>query len=132
MHPLRRSLEAAVAELGGRLRLPLQLGGADAVALRFGDPPEDIVIEWVERGQCVAVHAAFVVPPEVDRKELAAALLRGHVAGLATLGCTFWALPDDSLRVGLTLVGPTLAGPELAESLARVSKAAGLPKRELP
>jgi len=85
MHPLRTALDGSLLELGARIGHALELDDAGAVALRCGEPPSDVVIEWIESASCVAIHAPFPVPPSVDRAVLAGVLLKSHLAG-ATLG----------------------------------------------
>jgi len=80
-----------------------------------------VVLEWSKPGECVAVHAAFSVPADADNERLPETLLRSQLAGAGTLGCAFWMLPDSSLRVGVTLVGPTLGWEALLEAAGRVA-----------
>jgi len=98
------------------------LGPGGSVGITLGKPPVEIVVEWVEKSACVAVHAAFPVPEKMGGNGLADALMRVHLAGAATHGCAFWMLPDGGVRVGITLVGPTLGEAELLEAVKRVQR----------
>ncbi len=125
MHPLRTALDGSLLELGARIGHALELDDDGAVALQCCEPPSDVVIEWIDAASCVAIHAPFPVPPSVDRAALAGVLLKCHLAGAATAGCSFWMLPDESVRVGFVLAGTALGVDQLVEAIGRVSHVAG-------
>ena len=124
--PLERStLEAALKAAGERAGQPLELNSAGSVGLAVGPERTEVVIDWVEKGGCAAVHAALSLPEGVDLHQAARVLMQAHLAGAATRGCTFWLVPDGSVRVGALLLGPTCGEEEVLEAVGRVVEVAG-------
>ena len=120
MTQLRMALERALRDVGMRIGQELRLGSAGGIGVRLGEPPVDVAIEWIEPAACVAVHAPFPIPKDLPWAAVAPTLLKLHLAGAGSRGCAFWLLPDDSVRVGLTLVGPHLDDEALLEAISRV------------
>lgn len=124
MPDLRKALEQAITDVGRRIGQDLRLSSEGAIGVRIGDPSVELVIEWIDPAACVAVHAAFAVPPGLGSDAVATALMKSHLGGVGTRGCSFWMLPDESFRVGLTLVGPQLGDEDLLEAMSRVATVA--------
>lgn len=119
--PLRVSLENALVDLSTRIGQDAQLGGNGGVAFRIGNPPVDVAVEWVGPGRCVAVHAPFLLPRRVlDEATLPLELLKAHLAGVGTGGCSFWMTPEGFVRVGITLIGPRTDVDQLLDAIGRV------------
>lgn len=119
---LRQDLDRALSGLGRHLGLPLRLDRRDAVGLRIGGVAEDITVEWVPSGQCVAVHtAAPRVLAQLPAEGIALQLMQWHLVGALSSGCTYWMTPDAQVRIGALLLGPGLEEESLLDAIGRVS-----------
>jgi hypothetical protein len=122
--PLKAKLERSLAAIGQLVGKPLRLDARGACGLRIGKGVP-ITVEWVGSADCVAVHTAF--PLEIaprNRSAAANSLMLSHLAGAATLGCSFWLTPQGGVMIGATLFGPTLDEQMLLEAIGRVCKLA--------
>lgn len=125
MSTLRHALDEALVALSAQLGQPIALNEAGAVGLSLGEPAVEVIIEWIEPGECVAVHAAVALPaPISDNDGGATTLLKAHAAGAGTRGCAFFLLPDGTVRLGATLLGPSLSVEGLIEAIRRVAATA--------
>lgn len=118
---LRVSLESALVDVSARIGQDARLGGNDGVAFRIGSPPVDVAVEWIGPGRCIAVHAPFLLPRQVlGEATLPLELLKAHLAGAGTGGCSFWMTPEGLVRVGVTLIGPRTDVDQVLEAIGRV------------
>ncbi len=120
---LKGALESTLSQLSRHVGKPLALDKTGRCTFVIGGFSAPITVEWVEEARLVAVHTATLedqsgAPPA----SMSHKLIKIHAFGGLTLGCQYWRLPDETLRVGTLLFGPTLGEDELLEAIGRVVK----------
>lgn len=120
---LKDALESTLSQLSRHIGKKLALDKTGRCNFIVGGFTAPVTIEWVEESRLVAIHTATLEDhPSAKLTSMSHKLLKLHAFGGLTLGCQYWRLPDDTLRVGTVLFGPTLGEDELLEAIGRVVK----------
>ena len=120
---LKDTLESTLSQLSRHIGTPLALDKTGRCTFSIGGFSAPITVEWVDEARLVAVHTATLEDhPDAPSSAISHKLLKIHAFGGLTLGCQYWRIPDDTLRVGTLLFGPALGEDELLEAIGRVVK----------